>query len=102
MIGLLGAIVESTDECGVTVPGAPCSAGVAQLPLLVPLLGDDDREVRQCVAWAVAQCRPGSGEPGQAQVITSLTRMCDEFKITMTPSRITRSRVSAAYEDALF
>ncbi|MHA6760229.1 hypothetical protein [Streptacidiphilus sp. PAMC 29251] len=63
LLGLLGAIAESADERGVTVPGAPRTAVTEQLPLLVPLLADGEPAVRQCALWAVAQCRPAPGTP---------------------------------------
>ena len=66
LVGLLGAIAGSTDERGVSVPGAPRAAVTAQLPLLLPLLADDDAAVRQCGLWTVAQCRPTPGTPAAA------------------------------------
>ncbi|MFE1291512.1 HEAT repeat domain-containing protein [Streptomyces sp. NPDC058751] len=56
LLGVLGAVAESTDECGQVRPGAARAAVVAQLPLMVPLLSDDVPEVRQWAAWAVGQC----------------------------------------------
>ncbi|MFE1314776.1 hypothetical protein [Streptomyces sp. NPDC058755] len=56
LLGMLGAIAESADEHGLDQPGAARAAVVAQLPLMLPLLSDSDAEVRQCTAWALAQC----------------------------------------------
>ncbi|MFF7472730.1 hypothetical protein [Streptomyces sp. NPDC008092] len=61
LLGMLGVIAGSGDEHGLPVPGAARDAVVAQLGLLLPLLADDDREVRRITAWAVAQCRAAAG-----------------------------------------
>ena len=60
LLGMLGSVAESTDERGVATPGAPRAAVLAALPLLLPLLDDGDPAIRQCAAWAIAQCRPGA------------------------------------------
>lgn len=60
LLGMLGAIAESTDERGIARAGAARAAVVAQLPLMMPLLSDDVREVRRSAAWAVAQCGPAA------------------------------------------
>ncbi|MFD8078354.1 HEAT repeat domain-containing protein [Streptomyces sp. NPDC059718] len=61
LLGMVGAVAESTDEHDPQRPGAARAAVVAQLPLLLPLLSDTDPEVRQCAAWALAQCGPEAG-----------------------------------------
>ncbi|MFI2302021.1 HEAT repeat domain-containing protein [Actinacidiphila glaucinigra] len=66
LLGMLGAIAESTDEHDPERPGAARAAVIAQLPLLLPLLSDADPEVRQCAAWAVAQCGSGAGADARA------------------------------------
>ncbi|MFJ9564535.1 hypothetical protein ACIRQQ_31425 [Streptomyces fuscichromogenes] len=66
LVGMVGVIAGSTDEHGLPVPGAARDAVVAQLGLLLPLLADDDREVRRSTAWAVAQCRSAAGPDARA------------------------------------
>ncbi|WP_431968304.1 hypothetical protein [Actinacidiphila sp. bgisy160] len=66
LLGMVGAIAESTDEHDPERPGAARAAVVGQLPLLLPLLSDTDPEVQQCAAWAVAQCGPGAGPAAAA------------------------------------
>ncbi|MFI8240467.1 hypothetical protein ACIF83_24830 [Streptomyces sp. NPDC085866] len=66
LLGMLGAVAESADEHGLDQPGAARAAVVAQLPLLLPLLSDSGAEVRQCTAWAVAQCGSAAGSAGWA------------------------------------
>ncbi|MET7692218.1 hypothetical protein ABZT06_30265 [Streptomyces sp. NPDC005483] len=61
LMGMLGVIAGSVDEHGLPVPGAAREAVAAQLGQLLPLLADDDREVRRTTAWAVAQCRSAAG-----------------------------------------
>ncbi|MGW4881035.1 hypothetical protein ACWEPI_31280 [Streptomyces sp. NPDC004262] len=61
LVGMLGVIAASVDEHDLPVPGAPRDAVAAQLGLLLPLLADDDREVRRITAWTVAQCRRAAG-----------------------------------------
>ncbi|MGA5820370.1 hypothetical protein ACPC54_21185 [Kitasatospora sp. NPDC094028] len=53
---LLGCLAESEDECGVA-PGAVRAAVAAQLPLLIPLLADEDAGVRQTAGWTVGHTR---------------------------------------------
>ncbi|WP_369185670.1 hypothetical protein [Streptomyces sp. Y1] len=53
---LLGSLAESEDECGVE-PGAVRAAVAAQLPLLIPLLADEDAAVRQAAGWTVGRTR---------------------------------------------
>ncbi|UXY26089.1 hypothetical protein [Streptomyces sp. HUAS TT20] len=65
LLGMLGAIAESTDDHGLDRPGAARAAVVAQLPLMLPLLSDATLEVRQCAAWAVAQCGQAAGPAAQ-------------------------------------
>jgi hypothetical protein len=56
---LLGAIAET--DSNVKIPaGAARAAVIHQLPLLIPLLGHPEAQVRQLAVWAVTQCRtPG-------------------------------------------
>ncbi|MFJ6708868.1 MULTISPECIES: hypothetical protein [unclassified Streptomyces] len=61
LVGMLGVIAASVDEHDLPVPGAPRDAVAAQLGLLLPLLADDDREVRRITVWTVAQCRRAAG-----------------------------------------
>ncbi|WP_405452936.1 hypothetical protein OG350_33425 [Streptomyces achromogenes] len=61
LLSVLGVIADSADERALDRPGAAHAAVVAQLPLLLPLLSDGTAEVRQCAAWAVAQCGPEAG-----------------------------------------
>ncbi|MFF3945697.1 HEAT repeat domain-containing protein [Streptomyces sp. NPDC001902] len=68
LLGMVGAIAESTDEHDPQRPGAARTAVVAQLPLLLPLLSDADPEVRQCAAWAVAQCGPEAGPDARVEL----------------------------------
>ncbi|MEW1914420.1 hypothetical protein AB0442_39540 [Kitasatospora sp. NPDC085895] len=58
---LLGCLAESEDEWEVE-PGAVRTAVTAQLPLLVPLLVDEDAAVRQAAVWTVGHTR-GTGVP---------------------------------------
>ncbi|MFK0192001.1 hypothetical protein [Kitasatospora sp. NPDC090308] len=53
---LLGCLAESEDECEVA-PGAVRAAVAAQLPLLLPLLADQDAAVRQAAGWTVGHTR---------------------------------------------
>ncbi|MEU4097274.1 hypothetical protein [Streptomyces sp. NPDC026673] len=66
LLGVLGAIAGSTDEHGLERPGAARTAVVGQLPLMLPLLADAVPEVRQCAAWAVAQCGREAGSAARA------------------------------------
>jgi hypothetical protein len=66
LLGMLGAIAESTDERGPGTPGAARAAVVEQLPLMVPLLSDAVPEVRQWGAWAVARCGQVAGPAASA------------------------------------
>ncbi|MFJ4678025.1 hypothetical protein [Kitasatospora sp. NPDC088783] len=53
---LLGCLAESEDEYEVA-PGAVRAAVAAQLPLLLPLLADQDAAVRQAAGWTVGHTR---------------------------------------------
>ncbi|MDK9496164.1 hypothetical protein QEZ40_000506 [Streptomyces katrae] len=53
---LLGCLAESEDEHDVE-PGAVRAAVTAQLPLLIPLLADEDAAVRQAAGWTVGHTR---------------------------------------------
>ncbi|MEW2133371.1 HEAT repeat domain-containing protein [Streptomyces sp. NPDC005435] len=53
---LLGCLAESEDEHGVE-PGAVRAAVTAQLPLLIPLLADEDAAVRQAACWTAGHTR---------------------------------------------
>ncbi|MFJ3762749.1 hypothetical protein [Streptomyces sp. NPDC090080] len=66
LVGMLGVIAASVDEHDLPVPGAAREAVAAQLGLLLPLLADDDREVRRTTAWTVAQCRRSAGPDARA------------------------------------
>ncbi|MFF5781900.1 hypothetical protein ACFY7Y_33910 [Streptomyces virginiae] len=66
LLGMLGAVAESTDERGLAREGAARAAVVAQLPSLLPSLADAVPEVRQCAAWAVARCGPAAGPDTRA------------------------------------
>jgi hypothetical protein len=56
LLRLLGDMAGSDDEYGVE-PGTVRRAVAAQLPLMMPWLGDRDPSVRQAAVWAVAQTR---------------------------------------------
>ncbi|MFG2639012.1 hypothetical protein ACGFX8_35860 [Streptomyces sp. NPDC048362] len=66
LVGMLGVIAGSVDEHDLPVPGAARRAVAAHLGLLLPLLADDDREVRRTTAWTVAQCRSAVGPDARA------------------------------------
>ncbi|MCX5275460.1 hypothetical protein [Streptomyces virginiae] len=66
LLGMLGAVAESTDEHGLDREGAARAAVVAQLPSLLPSLADAVPEVRQCAAWAVARCGRTAGPDTRA------------------------------------
>ncbi|MEV8093259.1 hypothetical protein [Kitasatospora sp. NPDC085879] len=66
LLGMLGAVAESTDEHGPARPGAARAAVVAQLPLVLPLLADAAREVRQYAAWTVGHCGQDAGPEARA------------------------------------
>jgi len=53
---LLGGMAESDDEHGVA-PGVVRAAVVEQLPLILPLLAADEREIRRTAAWAASHTR---------------------------------------------
>lgn len=57
VLGLLGWIADSDDECGLDVPGAARAAVAGQIDVLAPLLADPDAEVRVTTVWALTQCR---------------------------------------------
>ncbi|MEU5974801.1 HEAT repeat domain-containing protein [Streptomyces sp. NPDC047315] len=65
LLVLLGAIAESTDECGVPQPGACRSAVAAQLPLVLPLCRAADEEVRRAAVWT-------AGRTGDASALAVL------------------------------
>jgi HEAT repeat protein len=56
VLGLLGCIAASEDECGLEVPGSARAAVTGQIGVLAPLLSDPDDEVRAAAVWALAQC----------------------------------------------
>ncbi|MET7731368.1 hypothetical protein ABZT02_08350 [Streptomyces sp. NPDC005402] len=66
LVGMLGVIAGSVDEHDLPVPGGARGAVAAQLGQLLPLLADDDREVRRTTAWAVAQCGSAAGPDARA------------------------------------
>jgi hypothetical protein len=66
LVGMLGVMAGSVDEYDLPLPGAVRGAVAAQLGQLLPLLADDDREVRRTTAWAVAQCRSAAGPDARA------------------------------------
>ncbi|MEU0407346.1 hypothetical protein ABZ307_05880 [Streptomyces griseorubiginosus] len=66
LVGMLGVIAGSVDEHDLPVPGAARRAVATHLGPLLPLLADDDREVRRTTAWAVAQCRSAAGSDARA------------------------------------
>ncbi|MEU9245479.1 hypothetical protein [Streptomyces sp. NPDC048385] len=66
LVGMLGVIAGSVDEHDLPVPGAARDAVATQLGLLLPLLADNDREVRRTTAWTVAQCRSAAGPDARA------------------------------------
>ena len=53
VVALLGGMAESEDEHGVA-RGTVRAAVAGQLPLLLPLLGDAEPEIRRTAAWAVS------------------------------------------------
>ncbi|GHD53658.1 HEAT repeat domain-containing protein [Streptomyces galbus] len=56
LLFFLGSVAASEEEKD--IPSGTARASVsAQMPLLQPLLGHHDAEVRQLAVWAVAQCR---------------------------------------------
>lgn len=57
VLGLLGWIADSDDECGLEAPGAARAAVAGQIDVLAPLLADPDAEVRAMTVWALTQCR---------------------------------------------
>ncbi|SNT47801.1 HEAT repeat domain-containing protein [Actinacidiphila glaucinigra] len=77
LLGMLGAIAESTDEHDPERPGAARAAVVAQLPVILAMLSDAEPEVRQCAAWAVAQCGPGAGADARAALRSRWTTETD-------------------------
>ncbi|MER5772143.1 HEAT repeat domain-containing protein [Streptomyces sp. NPDC001985] len=67
LLALLGGIAESRDEHGTPHPGS-CRAAVArQLPLILPLFGSDDPEVRASAVWA-------AGRTGSVAALPELRR----------------------------
>ncbi|WP_246212814.1 hypothetical protein [Streptomyces abyssomicinicus] len=56
VLALLGGMAESEDDHAVA-PGAVREAVARQVPLLLPLLDADERDVRRWAAWAVAHSR---------------------------------------------
>ncbi|WP_234544787.1 hypothetical protein [Streptomyces shenzhenensis] len=66
LVGMLGVVAGSVDEHDLPVPGAARDAVATQLGLLLPLLADNDREVRRTTAWTVAQCRSAAGPDARA------------------------------------
>jgi hypothetical protein len=88
VLALLGGMAESEDEYEVA-PGAVREAVARRLPLLLPLLEDDDPEVRRWAVWTVAHTRASGavlpalrarwekeGEPAvRAEVLTGIARL---------------------------
>ncbi|MFF0449836.1 HEAT repeat domain-containing protein [Streptomyces sp. NPDC004609] len=60
---LLGAMAESTDEYGLPRPGLCRAAVVAGLPLILPLCGSGDPEVRRAAVWTAGRTKDASVLP---------------------------------------
>ncbi|MFI6285164.1 HEAT repeat domain-containing protein [Streptomyces sp. NPDC051018] len=60
LLVLLGGIAESTDEYGLSRPGLCRAAVVAALPLILPLCGADDPEVRRAAVWTAGRTKDAS------------------------------------------
>ncbi len=71
LLVLLGGIAESDDAHGLPRRDACRTAVAAQLPLLLPLSGSSDTEVRRAAAWA-------AGHTGAAAARTVLARRWEE------------------------
>ncbi|MEU5797334.1 hypothetical protein ABZ800_27980 [Streptomyces sp. NPDC047813] len=56
LLYFLGRVAAADDDVDIP-PGSARESVAEQLPLLLPLLGHRDAEVRQLAVWAVAQCR---------------------------------------------
>ncbi|MEO3974494.1 hypothetical protein [Streptomyces sp. CAU 1734] len=67
MLVLLGGIAESDDEFELPVPGACRAAVREQLPLILPLIGAGEAEVRRAAVWA-------AGRTGAAGALPALRR----------------------------
>ncbi|MFF3889709.1 HEAT repeat domain-containing protein [Streptomyces sp. NPDC001914] len=106
LLGLLGAVAESTDERGLVRPGAARAAVVAQVPLLVPLLSDDDPEVRHWAAWVVGQCGPAAAPDASAalrwrwETETDPVVRADVVSASVRVDRASAERLCAAALDA--
>ncbi|MFE3499055.1 HEAT repeat domain-containing protein [Kitasatospora sp. NPDC059160] len=112
---LLGCLAESADEHGVE-PGAVRAAVTAQLPLLIPLLADEDADVRQAAGWTVGHTRDtGTALPAvrarlatetepavRAELLTAYGRLdregaADQARALLTPDTPAPLRLAAVF-----
>ncbi|MET7286512.1 hypothetical protein [Streptomyces sp. NPDC005573] len=88
---LLGCLAESEDEHGVE-PGAVRAAVTAQLPLLVPLLADEDAAVRQAAGWTAGHTRDArTALPAVRARLTAETEPAVRAELLTAYSRLDRA-----------
>ncbi|MFH9354070.1 HEAT repeat domain-containing protein [Kitasatospora sp. NPDC017646] len=88
---LLGCLAESEDEYDVE-PGAVRAAVTAQLPLLIPLLTDEDAAVRQAAGWTVGHTRDtGTALPAVRARLTAETEPTVRAELLTAYGRLDRA-----------
>ncbi|MGR6998632.1 HEAT repeat domain-containing protein [Yinghuangia aomiensis] len=94
-LGLLGCLAESEDEHDVE-PGAVRAAVAAQLPLLIPLLADEDPAVRQTAGRTIGHTRDTRTAPAAVRArLAAETDPAVRAELLTAYSRLDRTGAAA-------